>query len=1015
MLSVVVYGRNDSHGYNLHKRAALSLNAIAHVLDKPGDEILFVDYNTPDELPTFPETIADTLTDEARQRIRIIRVRPAFHARFADTTTLMALESQSRNIAIRRGNPDNRWVLSTNTDMIFAPAQGGSMSAVFERLADGFYHLPRFELPEGFWERADRRDPEAMIRSVQRYGRRYHLNEVVYGGFDNLYEGPGDFQLFLRDDLFRIGGFDERMIHGWHVDANIARRMRLLRGQVDTVFPALSGYHCGHTRQATALHRARRTENCLDTFVRTVNEPRWTDSDDWGAPAEPFEEYRLAEDRGAIFLQALSRAVPFEGPDVIEASYDEKTYREQGFSADHVLPHLADVVFNLCPEQSIFVVASDRALIEGFAAFATAPPLQMKITLCEDGESPGAAFEKDRFDFAALERGLAEADVLLLQYPNAGAVDVGARADLEWFVQQALDRFVALEREKPANERRRVIIVNGMHNPLQHTINDSIDAAAMPFSSRLRHGRVMDAWARVHPLVEPGRSPDATVCASLSRRRSFSETDRATIAAAIAKKPGWQRLALELVSIGDDARWAAAIGLEANAVHEAQAAAKSAIEALGPSFAAAPVALTARPEVSNRLCSSTDWEDPSWFDLAQLYFGEHIYGLNERSRWVWERVSLLHELRRRLPSKTRPWVLLVAPGPDRIATMLSHQGYKVAYASVSHVLGAEEVDWTPAFDTMSLIMPNGMCALASAPVNTKFDAIIAPGAALFSGDEEMLAKLFARIAPLLNPGAHVGATSLVHLNGKDGGGALGHAAFVRAMSKNGVLGRHGVHRDAAVDGRIPLDTVLKFAFEDNWAEGVPGLSFGYDADTVVTIGQCWGRYQLAPIDFAAPSRDRSVRQPIADYLAASNDLPDDVFVETMREMVVVYPGVFSHVRRNLLPFVLSDQIRSRSTAKVSFASTGARVRAVCPVRCSGDALTFDLAIASPGSEGDVNIQLIRADGQVVATATTTTGGARPLTFAGIGRGDVLVLVTIEAQDADIQTLNAWSEMELADA
>lgn len=79
MLSVVLYGRNDSHGYNLHKRAAISLNAIAQLLTDADDEILFVDYNTPDDLPTFPEAIADTLTPEAVARLRILRVRPAVH------------------------------------------------------------------------------------------------------------------------------------------------------------------------------------------------------------------------------------------------------------------------------------------------------------------------------------------------------------------------------------------------------------------------------------------------------------------------------------------------------------------------------------------------------------------------------------------------------------------------------------------------------------------------------------------------------------------------------------------------------------------------------------------------------------------------------------------------------------------------------------------------------------------------------------------------------------------------
>ena len=32
MLSVILYGRNDSYGYNLHKRAAISLNCIAEML-----------------------------------------------------------------------------------------------------------------------------------------------------------------------------------------------------------------------------------------------------------------------------------------------------------------------------------------------------------------------------------------------------------------------------------------------------------------------------------------------------------------------------------------------------------------------------------------------------------------------------------------------------------------------------------------------------------------------------------------------------------------------------------------------------------------------------------------------------------------------------------------------------------------------------------------------------------------------------------------------------------------------
>ena len=121
MFSVILYGRNDSHGYNLHKRAAISFNALAEVMSDPDDEILFVDYNTPDDHPTFPEAIHDTLTDKAKKVMRILRVRPDQHAHLRPKTHLVALEAQSRNVALRRSNPRNRWILYTNTDMLLVP------------------------------------------------------------------------------------------------------------------------------------------------------------------------------------------------------------------------------------------------------------------------------------------------------------------------------------------------------------------------------------------------------------------------------------------------------------------------------------------------------------------------------------------------------------------------------------------------------------------------------------------------------------------------------------------------------------------------------------------------------------------------------------------------------------------------------------------------------------------------------------------------------------------------------
>jgi hypothetical protein len=167
MISVILYGRNDAHGYNLHRRAALSLNCIAEVLTDPDDELIFVDYNTPDELPTFIEAISDTLTERCLGLLRVLRVPSAVHdQRFSTRTHLPALEPIARNVAARRANPSNRWLLSTNTDMIFVPLQARSMSEICRNLPDGFYGLPRFELPEWLWERLPRSDPSRALADI---------------------------------------------------------------------------------------------------------------------------------------------------------------------------------------------------------------------------------------------------------------------------------------------------------------------------------------------------------------------------------------------------------------------------------------------------------------------------------------------------------------------------------------------------------------------------------------------------------------------------------------------------------------------------------------------------------------------------------------------------------------------------------------------------------------------------------------------------------------------------------
>ena len=106
MLSVILYGRNDSHGYNYHKRLAISLNCIAEMLVSKNDEIIFIDYNSADDQPTVIEAVVDTLTEKAKSVLKVFRIRPPKKRNKNDSA--LPGEPLARNAAIVRTNPEKQ-------------------------------------------------------------------------------------------------------------------------------------------------------------------------------------------------------------------------------------------------------------------------------------------------------------------------------------------------------------------------------------------------------------------------------------------------------------------------------------------------------------------------------------------------------------------------------------------------------------------------------------------------------------------------------------------------------------------------------------------------------------------------------------------------------------------------------------------------------------------------------------------------------------------------------------------
>jgi hypothetical protein len=503
MISVILYGRNDSYGYNLHKRAALSLNCIAELLSE-GDEILFVDYNTPDDFPTFPEAIQDTLTERAREYLRIFRVRPSIHDRFKSQTRLLALEPIARNVAVRRSQPSNRWILSTNTDMIFILQRVGSLADLVRDLPEGFYHAPRIELPETLWESLDRRKPREIIDTVRDWGWTLHLNEIVFGSETILYDGPGDFQLFTRDDLFKYHGFNEEMLLGWHVDSNIAKRMGLVYGKVGDLGTELYGYHCDHTRQITSAHGHARTENDWRRFVTELERSSIPEqANTWGCPGDDIEEIHLTGNPAQIYVKALQETI---GPPLTKplfAHYTGSTYDSVDYDPAHLLPFLVDLF-----------ASSPKSLNVGWYA-AQAETLGLFVSMWQRLGFSGRILADTSLAekshrllnvlFAPRDTIHAEADVFVFDFGKTVRKREGDNLRVAFGHLMRCER----ERKKAGMSSRRIICLNAINNRFEHFVCQRIAVTYSPFSGRMRQGFVLPAFEGEEDwlaLLRPGEA-----------------------------------------------------------------------------------------------------------------------------------------------------------------------------------------------------------------------------------------------------------------------------------------------------------------------------------------------------------------------------------------------------------------------------------------------------------------------------------------------------------------------------
>ena len=422
---------------------------------------------------------------------------------------------------MRRSLPSNRWILSTNTDLIFVPLQNRTLTDICRDLGPGFYHAPRIELPETLWEGLDRQKPRDAINRVQEWGNTLHINEIVLLGRKFIrYDGPGDFQLIQRSDLFNIHGFHEKMLLGWHVDSNIAQRLGLLHGKMGDLGDKVFGYHCDHTRQVTSQHSHTRTENDWRVFVDAVERPEVPEqADTWGCPDDDIEEIRLVPLRTQIYIRALQNTIgkPLERP--IYTQYAPETYNQVDYDPRHIMPFLADLFSSSSNTANVVWYGLKYETLRLFSSVWRDLGFKENITI--DSDHPFLELtdlERINMRFLPSEEALSCASVFVFDFgaPLAKGADKDETSSYSRRIEELLKVFYAVVRNERERMRRRlpprrVVAINVIHNEFDN--------------------------ARVSV---PGISSFAVFRAYATRVRSATDHRQAGLVASSAARPRWR-------------------------------------------------------------------------------------------------------------------------------------------------------------------------------------------------------------------------------------------------------------------------------------------------------------------------------------------------------------------------------------------------------------------------------------------------------------------------------------------
>ena len=422
VLSVVLIGRNDNHGYNLSKRVSQSINSIAQSLTL-SDEIIFVDWNSPVGYPPMPISIHDDLSECAKKLLKIVVVSPSIHKQYAGQSNKMVLEPIARNVGMRRVSENSKWILNTNTDILLLTPIQRSLRDIAEKYDQSPAVAFRYEIPEFIWESFDRRDPESIQESLRKWHEKKFLEKNVGITVDKgqdlvLPDGVGDFQLATKALWHSSTGFPEDMLKGWHVDTRAAIQMNKLSSGLQCIDPdELAIFHQNHMRTSTIYHDSTESNDESLVFQSYQNDTNW------GLAGINLPIFQLDEYRNKVHIGIdLSYGLLSEGR-VRPAGDSTEMQRNLDYSLKHSSAFIMDEIQLLQDKDNVLLVSQNNSLVNWIMNVCSELNLSFKV--CGEFDE-----DIDQFNLIILDLGIesetpvGSANGLSIDenYPNASAV-----------------------------------------------------------------------------------------------------------------------------------------------------------------------------------------------------------------------------------------------------------------------------------------------------------------------------------------------------------------------------------------------------------------------------------------------------------------------------------------------------------------------------------------------------------------------------------------------------------------